>query len=89
MCGILLGVIVAVSWFLGSFFVGNTRKQKGLMWGAIHAGSMFVLILMISFMVNGADTSVLSLKSLLYLLLGGLVSAIGGIFGVHFALKRR
>ncbi len=89
MSEVVLGVLVAASWFVGAFIVGVNRKQKGLMWGAIHAACMFALILIISLIANGTDSSVLSLKSLLYLLVGGLVSGLGCIFGVHFALKRR
>lgn len=89
MSGVILGLLLAISWFVGAFIVGITRKQKGLIWGAVHAGCMFILILLVSFIVNGAHTSVLNLKSLLYLLLGGLVSGFGCILGVHFALKRR
>lgn len=89
MCSVLIWVIVAISWFIGAFLLGKLRRQNGLMWGMIHAGGMFVLVLLISLVANGANTSIFSVKTLLYLVVGALISGIGGIFGVHFALKRR
>ena len=89
MCSVLIWVIVAISWFIGAFLLGKSRRQNGLMWGMIHAGGMFVLVLLISLVANGANTSIFSVKTLLYLVVGALISGIGGIFGVHFALKRR
>lgn len=81
--------MVSIAWFAGAFVLGVNRRQKGLVWGAVHAGCMFVLVLLVSIMVNGSNMAVFSLKTLLYLLLGAAISGIGGIFGVHFALKRR
>ncbi len=89
MCAVLVGVMVALSWFVGAFVLGMMRRQNGLIWGMIHAGSMFVLVLLVSLIVNGTNASIFSIKGLLYLLLGALISGIGSVFGVHFALKRR
>ncbi len=89
MCAVFVGVMVAISWLIGAFVLGMMRRQNGLIWGMVHAGSMFVLLLLISLMVNGTNVSIFCIKSLLYLLLGALVSGIGSVFGVHFALKRR
>ena len=89
MCGVVLGLIAMLSWFWGSFFVGYIKKQNGLIWGVVHSGCMFVFILLLSIIINGAQASILSLKTLLYLLPGGIVSGAGSVIGVHFALKRR
>ena len=87
--GVCAGGMVGVSWFGGAFVLGMNRRQKGLVWGAVHGGCMFILVLLISVAANGANMALFSLKTLLYLLPGVAVSGIGGIFGVHFALKRR
>ena len=86
---VLVGVIAAVSWFVGAFILGIMRRQNGLIWGMVHAGCMFVLLLIISVIVNGSNASIFCIKSLLYALLGALISGFGSVFGVHFALKRR
>ncbi len=86
----ILSIVISIlSWGIGAFVVGYKNRKNGILSGVIHGGSLLVLLILISFAFHGGNTALFSGKFLIYLLVGMLISCIGSVLGVHFALKRR
>ncbi len=88
-CTALIVVSVVLAWAAGGFTMGFRNRRSGLIMGVLHAGVMLILLILISLIVRGNEVEIFSTKLLLYLLGGTAASVIGGILGVHFALKNR
>lgn len=78
-----------LSWAVGGFVAGFRNRRNGLLVGVALAGGMLLLILLTSLIVRGSEIQIFSVKFLLYLVVGPIISCIGSIMGVHFALKKR
>ena len=89
LCAVLVYAAIIISWGIGSLMAGLRNRKQGILMGVSHAGSMLLLILIISLLFRGGQINILSLKFLFYLVGGVLVSSLGGIFGVQFAFKKR
>ncbi len=88
-CYVLIVISAILAWVAGGFTVGFRNRRSGLIMGALHAGVMLILLILISLIVRGNEVEIFSAKFLLYLLGGTTASIIGGVLGVHFALKSR
>ncbi len=88
-CYVFTIVSVILSWMAGGFTVGFRNRRNGPVMGALHAGVMLLLLILISLVVRGDAVELFSAKFLLYLLGGTTSSVVGSILGVHFALKSR
>lgn len=78
---IILG-IVAFSLLIGGFNVSRSKKEKGIIYGSI-LGLSYILILYLLSSIITAQFS-LTTNSLIFIILGILGGAIGGILGVNF-----
>lgn len=78
---IIIG-IVTFSLLIGAFNMTRNKKEKGIVFGSL-LGISYILILYIISSCVLMDFS-LSLSSLIFIVLGILGGAIGGILGVNF-----
>ena len=80
-------IILAVSSFLGSWFIGKTNGKNGFQNGAIIGGCCYMLLFILGTIINGIDnTSYLSLLKCICCIWGGII---GGVLGVNAAGKRK
>lgn len=78
---IIIG-IVSFSLLIGAFNMSKNKKEKGIVFGSL-LGFAYILILYIISSIVLMDFS-LSMSSLIFVLLGILGGAVGGILGVNF-----
>lgn len=88
-CTVLIVLSAILAWVAGGFIVGFRNRRSGLLMGALHASVMLILLIVVSLIVRGNEVEIFGFKFLLYLLGGTASSVIGGVLGVHFALKNR
>lgn len=74
--------IVSFSLFFGGFRISKSKKEKGIVYGAI-LGIAYMLILYIISSILNHDFSI-NINSFAMMILGILGGAIGGIIGVNF-----
>lgn len=88
LCAILVYSALCLSWGLGGLVSGFRNRKDGLLTGAIHGITLFLVLVLISIFTRTGDTSFWGIKLLVYFLGGILVSGIGSVIGVHMALKK-
>lgn len=74
--------IVTFSLLIGAFCMSRTKKEKGIIYGSL-LGATYILILYLLSSLITLDFSI-SIASLIFIILGILGGAIGGIIGVNF-----
>ena len=83
----VLGVVsLVVGSFIGSFYIGNKLKRRGLLIGVIIGFINLFLVEMLSLMFGKFDFNLLFLVKILLVLFSSLA---GGIYAVNKVAKRR
>lgn len=72
--------------FTGGFFTSKLRGEKGLISGALCGFMFFIILMVVSMLVNGNSVSVLTLIKLALCLL---CSGTGGVVGVNFKRRKK
>ena len=88
-CFLFAVMAISISWFFGAFTSGYMNKKSGLVIGLVFSGGMLMLLILISLITKSGGVQFFNLKSILYFVVGPIIGALGGIVGVHRALKRR
>jgi putative membrane protein (TIGR04086 family) len=89
LCMIIAYGCAALSWAIGGFSAGLRNRRDGILIGTIHGLCLLIVLIIVSLMKQASDMKIFSTKFLIYLLGGPVISGIGSIIGVHFALKNR
>ena len=71
---------VAIGCFVAAFFTAKSQGSKGLLVGAVIGGIAFILITLVSLIVNSGG---ITLNTLFHFIIIMLSSLIGGIIGVN------
>lgn len=74
--------IASFSLLIGAFCMSKSKKEKGIVFGSL-LGVTYILILYLLSSLITLDFSI-SMQTLLFMILGILGGAIGGILGVNF-----
>ena len=69
--------------FIGAFLLGRIRKKNGLACGAIFAGCILVLVLLVSLVLKGAQANIFSVKLLIWIFGSAWVSMLACVLGVN------
>ncbi len=79
-----LGISVLVS----AAVCAAMKKKSGWLSGLCQGGLCFLFLFLVSMIVRGASFDPFTWKTLIYLLAGAILSALGGILGVNLKKKR-
>ena len=82
----LSSIALSIGVFLGGFFVSQKTKEKGMLQGGALGIASFLIITLISLIVDSSGVSLITLIHAAVTLLSG---CIGGILGVNTGNKRK